>query len=516
MSMKQKKVWNVIAAILWIIEFVAEAVAVVSIRRLNMVPTEYFTALTVLFLLVWLLCGVLLLWQTGGRKKGYGRRAIACILVVLVVAGSVGVTSVTSKLHETVNKVTQKVVSNSLLAVYVLSDDPAQTLQDASGYTFAVTDVYDAEGTQAMVAQIQTELGQNITTVSFDDVSNMVDALYEQRVGAVIMNEAYAAIIEDLDDYLDFAERVRILYEFTVVKTVEVPVDSEGSQEVEATESYRETRAIEDITNTPFVVYLSGSDTRSKMLATSRSDVNILAVVNPQTKQILLVNTPRDYYVPNPAGNGALDKLTHCGIYGIDCSMAALAGLYDVTVDYYAQINFTGFETLIDAIGGVSVYSDTSFKSSLYGYSYQKGYNDMNGSQALAFARERYAFASGDNARGLHQMEVIKAIVAKMSAGTIVSNYSSIMDSLQGMFITDMSADDISSLVKMQLSDMASWNVVSFAVTGSNGSKKTYSMPSVYAYVMIPNEKTVEYASELIDRVLNGETLTDADMTLPG
>lgn len=488
--------------------------AVAAVWRLGMLPMEIFFAVTVLFLLVWILTGVLLLWRDKRKAKTiYFRQFIAIILAVVVVAGCYFVTSAASKVHETVKTITQPSVTTSTMAVYVLAEDPAQTLGDAGGYTFAITAFFGAERTRQAEETIQKELGREISTVVCEYPSEMVDALYAKEAGAMIMDEAYAGILEDSEAYADFASRTRILYEAIIVQ--EQP-KNDGDNGIPGNPQQNQP-AVErpsnaEIVITPFVVYVSGSDTRSSVLTTSRSDVNILVVVNPQTKQVLLLNTPRDYYVPNPAGNGALDKLTHCGVYGINCSMQALAGLYDVPVDYYVQINFTGFETLIDAIGGVNVYSDTTFTSG--GYSFQQGYNQMNGKQALVFARDRYSFVSGDNARGQHQMQVIKAVIQKMASGTIITNYSSILDSLQGMFITNLTSEEIALLVKMQISDMAQWNVVSYAVTGFNGSEKTYSMPGAYAYVMYPDQKTVDYASQLIDRVLAGETLTDADMTL--
>ena len=261
-------------------------------------------------------------------------------------------------------------------------------------------------------------------------------------------------------------------------------------------------------------MYISGSDTRDKKLVTSRSDVNIMLVVNPKTKQILLLNTPRDYFIPNPAsGTGALDKLTHCGIYGIECSMQALMDLYGVEIDYYAQINFTGFETLIDAIGGVTVYCDQSFTTNK-GIHFSKGELELDGSSALVFARERYNVAGGDNARGKNQMKVIKAVIDKATSGTtMLSNYTGIMESLEGMFVTSMPTSDISSLVKMQLKDLAQWNIQSYAVTGNNGKEITYSMPGTKLSVMYPNQGMVDYGSNLIQRVMDGEILTEADMT---
>ena len=159
-------------------------------------------------------------------------------------------------------------------------------------------------------------------------------------------------------------------------------------------------------------MYLSGIDTYGGISARSRSDVNILAVVNTRTKNILLLSTPRDYYVDFEATGGAKDKLTHAGIYGVEQSMDALERLYDIDIDYYLRINFTGFVDIIDALGGVDVYSDYDFTVQNI-KEYHKGYNHLDGLEALAFARERYSFADGDYQRARNQMEVIVPLSTK-------------------------------------------------------------------------------------------------------
>lgn len=517
--MKQRKVWNIISAIFWLAQFAAEAAAAVTIWRLNMVPGKYFMLLIALLLAALLITGLMLFLRKKekGRyakktnaKQGNVRRVIACILAVAVIVGCGAVTSVVSKLHQTVTAITKPTVISSTYAVYVLAEDPAQTLKDAGGYTFATAaTAYDAEDVQKAVTAVQNELGREITTSSCVSVPAMVDALYNEDVGAIIMNLAYVDVLEDNEVYGGFSGKTKVLYEIPIETPEDMPEATEPAVSAPDDGGKVDEPAGEE-TLKPFILYLSGSDTRSKMLVTSRSDVNILAVVNPETKQILLVNTPRDYFVPNPAGGGVKDKLTHCGIYGIQCSVDALSGLYNVPIDYYAQINFTGFETLIDAIGGVTLYSDVDFSTSQY--TFHAGDNNLNGAQALSLARERYAFAAGDNARGQNQMKVIKAVIAKLSSSTVITKYSGIMDSLQGMFVTDVPMELISQLVKMQLSDMAKWNVQSYAVTGSGGSDITYSMPGLYCYVMYPHEDTVENASSLINRVLTGETLTEEDV----
>ena len=246
------------------------------------------------------------------------------------------------------------------------------------------------------------------------------------------------------------------------------------------------------------------------------SDVNILAVVNPKTKQVLLLNTPRDYYVQTTVSGEMRDKLTHCGVYGIDCSMGTLGNLYQENVDYYVQINFNGFSTMIDAIGGITIDSEKSFRTSEGGYYISQGTNQLNGTVALSYVRERKAFADGDNARGRHQMQAIEAIIQKVSSGTtVLNNYSAILNSMEGMFTTNMSSSDISALVRMQLSDMASWNVKSFAVSGQGSSQKTNSMPTKRSYVMYPDETQINYARILVDKVIDGVILSDEDMVMP-
>ena len=143
-----------------------------------------------------------------------------------------------------------------------------------------------------------------------------------------------------------------------------------------------------------------------------------------------------------------------------------------------------------------------------------EGDNYLTGAQALLVARDRYSFSDGDNARGRNQMKIIKAVIQKLASGAIISNYADILASLQGMFVTDIGMNDISELVKMQLNDLASWNVQTYAVTGVNGEDRTYT--GGHASVMYVDQGMVDYASELIDRVIAGDILTDQDAIYPG
>ena len=273
------------------------------------------------------------------------------------------------------------------------------------------------------------------------------------------------------------------------------------------------------ITKESFVVYLSGVDNRGELTENARSDVNILAVVNPVTKQAALINTPRDYYV-DLAGTESKDKLTHAGLYGVETSMATLGNLYGVDVDHYIRINFAGFISIIDAIGGVDVYSDQAFTSvGSPGYydptTFAEGWNHLDGKSALAFARERHAFKTGDIQRGINQMKVIDAMANKLKSPALLMSFSKLMDAAADCFVTSFSQEQISALVRMQLGDLASWDIQSYTVTGSGAkSSKCYSAKGQSLYVMKPDENSVNEAKALIAAVLGGEDkLTSTSQT---
>lgn len=521
--MNNKKMLSVLLVIIWVAQFLVEALTFGVILQLNLLPTLYVMILAALFALVWVLPGILLFQK---KKRGKtGRQVTALILVTLIVLGCAGVSGMASKFGQTMNNVTGKTEITTLMNVYVRADDPAQDIWEAADYTFATLGNIGTEKTRQAISTLQNMVGDTVSTVEYAMITEMADALYAGEVDAILLSSAYAGTLEDTAGYTDFASRTKVLYEVTIVEQsqnaegdnqLKEPLTTRpvvGGNKVDQPETNHKGEEA-TVVNTPFLVYLSGNDTRSTTLVTSRSDVNIIAVVNPETKQILLVNTPRDYYVVHPnSPNGSRDKLTHLGNDGINCSVRGLEMLYNERIDFYAQINFTGFETLIDAIGGITVYFDTAF-SAYGGVDIVVGENYLDGHAALNVARERHSFSDGDNTRGQNQMKIIKGVVQKMVSGAIISNYADIMSSLEGMFVTDISMDDISKLVKMQLNDFASWNIQSYAVTGEDGEDYTYT--GGLLYVMYPNQGMVDYGKELIERVIAGEILTEQDVVYPG
>ncbi|MCD7752715.1 MAG: LCP family protein [Lachnospiraceae bacterium] len=446
----------------------------------RMVPLKYLAVVLLLSLLL------VLLIRSLAKKHHFGSAFFLSLLTGAVLCyGIVALGQLTGTLSAITGVQTQ--VTN--VCVYVLTEDDAQSLEDLEGESFGILASQDRSATDEAIAQMNEEFDSEIITVEYSGLTALVNSLYTQENRVILLNSAYLDVLKEIDGYEDITDRIREVATLRIVETVRV------------------SSRVGSASDSAFVVYISGIDSRNGLVANSRSDVNILAVVNTDTNQVLLVSTPRDYYVELSISGGEKDKLTHAGIYGVDVSMDTLSMLYDVDVNYYFRVSFDGFEEIVDALGGVSVYSEyafqSSYDSSLY---FTEGYNDVNGEEALLFARERYAFSSGDRQRGKNQMELIKAIIDKALSPEILMTYSSVLAAADGNFETSVSYSLIASLVSDQLRDGGDWDIITYSVDGTGSTAVPWSM-SVSAYVMIPDETTVETAQELIQAVLNGEEI---------
>lgn len=302
----------------------------------------------------------------------------------------------------------------------------------------------------------------------------------------------------------------------------------------------------------PFVVFVSASDSFGSFDENSleRSDTNIIAVVNPKNHNVLMVSTPRDYYVPVQAkivAPESYDKLTHVGLYGNGTGtnksdgatattsswqwacevswnpgnkalMNTLKTLYNINIPnkryHYVKLNFTGFSELIDAMGGITVNVDIPFSTTTYAsygekdtgerktYTYTKGKMKMDGATALTFARERHSFANGDMQRNKNQVKVLKAIEKKALSGNTLLRYNSILDAIDNCFATNI---DISSCINL-LKDggTGGWNIMSFSVVGTPA-RQVCTFTGSSLSVVMQNEESISHASELIQMTMDGK-----------
>ncbi|MGV9002302.1 MAG: LCP family protein [Candidatus Saccharimonadaceae bacterium] len=341
--------------------------------------------------------------------------------------------------------------------------------------------------------------GQTISVLQADSTDDVKKAIVAETPASVI---ASASPTESLLA-LQGGQSQMALYTTAYMRELQSLTNNDVYQQLEILATIRvqvvNKTAKADVTK-PFAIYLSGIDTYGDVSKTSRSDVNIIIAVNPKNHKILLVNTPRDYYVQLHGTTGVKDKLTHAGLYGIDTSVSTLEDLYGIDINYNVRINFTSLVKVVDAIGGVDVNSEYNFSAD--GNHFVLGQNHLDGKQALAFSRERHSFEGGDRTRGQNQMKVITGIINKMSQPSMALKAGGILSALSSVIQTNMPTSDTNTIIRDQLDSMAKWSVTSTSVDGAGASLPTYSMGAQKLYVMIPNEASLQSAKSQLETYL--------------
>lgn len=466
------------------IQVFATLVLVGFLFKLGALPMKY----VLILLVVLVLLGVgsfFMMKPAKAKNKGKVRNAIgkclSILLSVVLLFGSLYIAQGDS----TISNITGADSQVTRYNVVVLKDYKAKELSDLKGKTVEVNLQVETDKMQQAIDAMKKE-ESSIQTKDVKDFEKMSQDLYDGKVEAIYFNEAYSTIL--VEKHPGFENETKVIYTYEIEEKIQ-----DISKNV-------------NVTKDPFVIYVSGIDTYGKVSTVSRSDVNMLVTVNPKTKQILLTSIPRDYWVPIYHRNNAHDKLTHSGLGGIESTVKTMENFMGIDINYYARINFTSLIKMVDALGGVDVDSIESFTAQ--GYSFKKGINHVNGEQALAFSRERYHVTGGDNGRVANQQRVITAMINKMISPAIITNYSKVLKSIDGSFETNMSSNDITSLLQMQLDDMASWTIVQKQLSGT-GSMRTGGsyMPNRKLYYMIPNQKSVSENKQYIENVLAGKSV---------
>lgn len=470
---KRKRNKNMAGKLITILQLILSAGLLILVWNSGMVPGLYLALLGGGLLLLF---AVTFCLQYVKSKVKFAGMVISILISIGLAVGIVYFL----RIQQTMADVGGATYKTDNMIVVVKASDPAESILDAANYRFGYQTSVDQENNDKMLDDVQTVAGRELKLSEYDTVTDLANGLLSGQIEAAIYNEAFDGIIEEsIEDYKD---QVKILYQYGI--------ETEIQQEDTSVEA-------------PFNVYISGIDVSGPITTNSRSDVNIIMTVNPNTKKILLTTTPRDYYVtiPNISGEQR-DKLTHAGIYGVDASMATLEQLYGTDISYYARVNFTSLITIVDALGGVDVNSEYAFSAG--GYDFVQGTNHLDGKAALAFSRERYSFESGDNQRGKNQEAVLTAILQKAMSPAILTSANQILSEVSDCVETNMTQDEMAKFINMQLSDGAGWTIVSTAATGTGDNQACFSSGSQLLYVMWPDEAIVGDISRRMDQVLSG------------
>lgn len=482
---------NRLGAICLTLQALISVVFMIVVMLLDMLPMNYLVLVAMVLVFLWCIAFTT---QAVRKRKGGAGKLYSLAMICILTIGTYNIAEANNML----SMITGGNVRVDKMAVAVLSDDPAETIEDAMSYNFGIQFQQGGDNIQTAVTNLQEELGTTLEVTECDSVQDQARSLTNGGVQAIIYNEAYTELMEDAVE--GFSDNTRIIYEMSIQTELDLGVGTEDS-----------------LTKEPFTVYISGIDTYGEITETSRSDVNIIAVVNPTTHQILLITTPRDSYVPlygPDVQQGALDKLTHAGVYGIETSMATLGALYETDINYYVRLNFTSLIDIVDILGGVDVNSEVAFTTGDESgaiVEVHEGLNHFNGEQALAFSRERHNLDDGDNQRGKNQQAVITGLLKKVISPTMLLRSGAIMNQVSKDVEMNVTQAQLNALIRNQLKTNAEWTIQSVALSGEGGQDYCYSAPDQPLYVMYPDDTELQNIIDLANVVEEGGTLPDGE-----
>lgn len=446
--------------VLWLVYFI------------NVLPMEYFIVLCFLLLIIDVIVIALLL-SLGAIKNILGGFFSLLLIVTMIVGINYELNTLDFFKQFGFNE-----YKTENYGIYVLKSSNYENIVDLENKSIGHLDLKKNAGLNKMVDKITKKI--EFKSKTYDDIYSMVSDLIGEKIEGIILEEAQVEILKE-ENYNEY-ELLKSIYSDVIELSI------------------KKNKSNIDITKDSYNIYISGIDTYGNITNVSRSDVNILATVNPLKKEILLINIPRDYYVKLHSFN-EYDKLTHAGIYGIDESISTIEDLLDTKINYYVKVNFTSLIDIVDALDGIVVNSNYSF-TTVDGYSFKKGTNYLDGKEALSFARERKAFKEGDRIRGENQQLILTSIINKATSTKIITNYTEILKAVKGKFITNIKDEEITKLIKIQFSDGQAWNIKSISVNGVDSYDYVYSYKKNKLYVMRPIQETVDNAKGKIKDVM--------------
>lgn len=494
---EQNKVLRGIGIVLSILLVVASFYLLYQLIKINVLPTKLLFLITIIFVLLDAIFALLLCYYTRAVVS-----KIICVVITLVfIFGScMGgyYISKTGSLLTNITNVTKH--AKNTVSVVVKQSSDIKNKSQLNGLSVGTLRTIGTQGSSKALKELSKD-GIVMNQSEYDSLSAMLEAFYNGEVDSIIINESSRSQILDMESYADFDNNTRVVYQ--------------TSYKVENTDK---ANAVSDITSKPFNVLISGSDTRGGFDENGRSDVIMVATINPKTSTILLTSVPRDFYVTTACDaadgcmQGALDKITHTGIHGTNTTKRTVEQLLGVEINYTFKVGFDAVTELVDAVGGVDVTVAPGFAvdhfACMYNLSVHEGVNHLNGEQALAFARERYAYTEGDRQRTKNQQLVLMGIVDKITSPSIVQNYSSIMDAMSNTFSTTMSSSEISDLIKYQINNNPKWKIEQYMVDGTGDTLMCAELGDA-ASVMVPDQSTVKLAKDKINAVLAGKSADD-------
>lgn len=448
------------------LSFVSIAILSAILIINNLLPTAYKFGLIGILLLVFLLSVFLC-----RSKKSKGKYIVGVILHILLIASTATASYYIGTSLKSFDKISnagkQQEIKNDFSLVKLKSKDLQDIIKDNT-LEVQVVESEDREKLDSFIDKIVKTIDGKIKEEEVDSYMTLAKNLINKDTELIILNEAYREIIsEQIPEFNEITEVIES-------KSFKDFVDQKPKKVRDS-----------------FNVYISGIDTYGPIQTVSRSDVNLVASVNPKSRKILLTTIPRDSYVPiYGGGNGQKDKLTHSGVYGIDTSVETIEKFLDINIDYYVRVNFNTLIDMVDVLGGIEVDNKEAFSNR--GYDFPKGNIELDGKKALVFARERYNLSGGDFDRGRNQERVLKAMIEKMLRPENLLRADKMLEIIEKSAVTNMPKDFMIDQINKEIAATGSYKINMIDVKGTGSMDlPSYAMPGFKLYMLVPDENSV-------------------------
>lgn len=488
----KSKVSKVLSILLSVVLVISSFYLLYQVIRLNVLPSKFLFPLTIG---VVVLDAIFILLLVYFSKNVVSKIICIALTLFICVASCMGGYYI-SKTQNVLSSITNVAKhAKNTVSVIVKESSSIKNKSQLNGVSVGSLRLNE-QGSKKVLKELSGE-GIVLNQTEYDSMTTLLEAFYNGEVDSIIINESIRSQILDMEAYSNFDSNTRVVYQ--------------TSYKVKNNDS---ATSVSDITSKPFNVLISGSDTRGGFDENGRSDVIMIATVNPKTHTILLTSVPRDFYVTTAcdAGDGcmqgALDKITHTGIHGTNTTKRTVEQLLGIEINYTFKVGFDTVTELVDVLGGVDVYVEPGYAVHTSYLNVNEGINHLNGEQALTFARERYSYTEGDRQRTKNQQQVLMGIVKEATKPSVITNYAAIMDTIANTFSTTMSNDEITDLIKYQLNNNPTWKMEQYMVDGTGDTLMCAELGDA-ASVMVPDQSTVKMAKDKINAVLAGKSSED-------
>lgn len=503
---KKKKNKRPISKFMTIFMIVSLALLIFQIIKLNLLPSK----LIVLVSLVMIILCLIILLILHFKAKKFLPRILAGFVALCMCVGLAYGNYFIYKTDNTFDVVTSLADSKATMtSIVVLKSSSIKKESGLKGKKIGTILDMDKKPTKRMLDDLNKD-NIKYTTKDYSNLDELMEAFYSGEVDAICLNEKYRDILHETQAYFTFQTDTRIIHQNVHYTKVE--------------KSDNLSDPVNDISKDAFTVLVSGNDSYGTLQdSNTRSDANLLLTVNPKTGTILMTSIPRDYYVElvcpddeteSTCPVGSYDKLTHSGLMGIKSTEKTIEKALGIKINYNVRINFSSVVNLVDALDGIDLDIKKGEEVDIFYVNSQPGLSvgkhHVDGETALAFARERHAYADGDNQRVRNQQKVFKAIFKRIVSPKMITNYGKFMDALAVAFDTNLSGDEISKFVKYELNNMPDWKIESYAIVAEPDYQFCYQSQS-YASVVQQNDIMNEVARKKIKAVLNGKSSTTVE-----